>query len=136
MAEFDPGEDEFNPRVDNPDTLGADPILDVQFDPKGYPAGDGWAVTLDGSLVNGQWYSKPVQLLAQDPARVRALVRAVKSDIMIASDRGRLINGYGHIISAGSSEEIQSFTEIWVCLAPSSTTPLTDMVTVWAERMV
>jgi len=137
MAEFDPGiEDDFDPHVDNPDTLAEDPNIAVAFTPVGNARGDGYTLTLPAptasQIAAGQG-GDAVRVLAADVTRAVAQIIALDGPVSIANDPSQLVNGVGARIPQNVTIPLTTIDEVWAAIPPAGTV---GTVSVWTERVV
>lgn len=136
MAEFDPGiRDDFDPRVDSPDTLPTDPNVSVEFKPVGNPRGDGYSIALPvptAAQIAAGLGGDPVRILAADATRALAQVTAVTGMVSIANDPAQLVNGIGALIPQNVNLTLYTMGEVWAAIPPGGSAA---SVSVWTERI-
>lgn len=135
---FYAGDDDLDPRVDNPDVLPTDPTLEVvKFERNPNPIGDGFSIDLPaGVTVSGvPMPGIAFQVLALDPARAVAHLIAVGGPVMISNDPSSMINGRGAIIPQGVVIPITTSAEVHACI-PAAASPTAATISVWFEQTV
>jgi len=133
MGGFQAGDDDFDPRLDNPDILPTDPILEVtKFPVNCNPVGDGFTTDLPVG-VNGA-AGQAFQILSLDPTRAIAHVIAVGGPIMVSNDPSSMINGRGAIIPQNVILDVTTSAELWAAI-PGATSPVAASASVWFEQV-
>lgn len=90
-------------------------------------------VTSDSRVIALSPNSVPAIVLGSDATRVRALIRANTSDVMIGS-LSTLQAGLGYTLPTASGDELRTQDEVYAIYVPSGAPATSPRVELWVER--